>query len=92
MTRDKSETDAARARISSQMAINEKVKVADVVLDNSSTKEDLNKQVNALIQHLEKETRWTWLLEWLIPPLGLIGAAWVLLRRSVRRKLRSKEQ
>ena len=54
MTRDKSETDAARARISSQMAINEKVKVADVVVDNSSTKEDLNKQVNALIQHYEE--------------------------------------
>lgn len=40
---------AAQARINSQMPILEKCKRADVVLDNSSTKEDLLKQVDAAI-------------------------------------------
>ncbi|MBV8886304.1 MAG: dephospho-CoA kinase [Chroococcidiopsidaceae cyanobacterium CP_BM_RX_35] len=41
---------AAQARIDSQMPIAEKCKRADVVLDNSSTKEDLLKQVDAAIE------------------------------------------
>jgi len=42
--------EAAQARIDSQMPIAEKCKLADVVLDNSSTKEDLLKQVDEAIK------------------------------------------
>jgi len=91
MARDESQEAAAKARIQSQMPISEKTKVADAILDNSGTKEDLTEQFEVLVKQLERETRWTWLLEWLVPPLGLIGAAWVVLRKAVRRNFERKK-
>ncbi len=46
MTRDRLTLEQAQARISSQMAIQKKIARADVVLDNSSTPENLYKQVD----------------------------------------------
>ncbi|WP_421655616.1 dephospho-CoA kinase [Leptothermofonsia sp. ETS-13] len=46
MTRDRLTLEQAQARISSQMAIQKKTARADVVLDNSSTPENLYKQVD----------------------------------------------
>mgnify|MGYP000542409127 CR=1 FL=1 len=49
MQRDNLTLEQARARIDSQMSIDEKCDRADVVLDNSSTLEALLKQVDAAI-------------------------------------------
>ena len=57
------------------MSMAEKVAYADVVLDNSSTPEALRVQVEELLQRWRKQTRFTWLVEWLIPPAGLLVAA-----------------
>ncbi|MCL6436520.1 MAG: dephospho-CoA kinase [Leptolyngbyaceae cyanobacterium HOT.MB2.61] len=46
MMRDRLTLEQAQARISSQMAIQKKIARADVVLDNSSTPENLYKQVD----------------------------------------------
>lgn len=46
MTRDRLTLEQAQARISSQMSIQKKAARADVVLDNSSTPENLYKQVD----------------------------------------------
>ena len=84
MLRDQSTEEAAKARISSQMSMAEKVAYADVVLDNSSTPEALRAQVEELLQRWRKQTRFTWLVEWLIPPVGLLVAAVTLAYRNWR--------
>lgn len=48
------ETDA-QARIDSQMPLSEKIKYADVVIENGGTLEDLEKQVDALWEELQEE-------------------------------------
>ena len=83
MSRDNSEEDAAMARIRSQMPIAEKTKYADVVLDNTGELGELQDKINALVQTLEKDVQWTWMIEWLIPPFGLLMAALTMLRRRV---------
>lgn len=91
MARDKSTEDAARARIGSQMPITQKSKYADEVIDNSKTKEDLDLQVRKLLEKLDRETLWTWLLEWLVPPLGLVAAALTVSVRAVGRRVRTEK-
>ncbi|KAI5900666.1 CoaE-domain-containing protein [Schizophyllum commune H4-8] len=84
MLRDQSTEEAARARINAQMSMAEKVAYADVVLDNSTTPEALRAQVEELLQQWRKQTRYTWLLEWLVPPVGLLVAAVTLAYRNWR--------
>lgn len=50
MERDQSGEDEARKRIGSQMPLNQKVKLADAVIDNNGTKENTLKQLDALLQ------------------------------------------
>ena len=50
MQRDRLSAEAAQARINSQMPIEDKAAIADVVLDNSSTSVALLKQVDAAIK------------------------------------------
>lgn len=49
MKRDYLTVEQAQARINSQMSIDEKAKLADVVLDNSSTMDDLVEQIDAAL-------------------------------------------
>ncbi|KAL1761332.1 dephospho-CoA kinase-domain-containing protein [Schizophyllum commune] len=84
MLRDQSTEEAAKARIGSQMSMAEKVLYADVVLDNSSTPEALRSQVQELLQRWRKQTRFTWIVEWLVPPVGLLVAAMTLAYRNWR--------
>ncbi|KAI4522116.1 CoaE-domain-containing protein [Schizophyllum commune Loenen D] len=95
MLRDQSTEEAARARINSQMSMAEKVTYADVVLDNSSTPEALRAQVEELLQRWRNQTRFTWIIEWLVPPIGLIAAAVTLAYRNwrfaARRRLMFKD-
>jgi dephospho-CoA kinase len=55
MRRDRLSLKQAQARISSQMAIQKKTDRADVVLDNSSTLENLFKQVDLRLTHQPKK-------------------------------------
>lgn len=87
MARDKSTEDDARARIGSQMAIAQKTAYADEVIDNNGLKDDLNQRVIELIRKLDRDTRWTWLLEWLLPPTGLVAAVITVSVRALRRHL-----
>lgn len=75
MARDNSSREAALARVNSQMPISSKVERADIVIDNNGPREALKGQVRNLVEQLESKTRWTWILDWLIPPFGLLSAA-----------------
>lgn len=48
MARDHIDAEAARARIQSQLALHEKVKLADFVIDNSGSRDATSAQVQAL--------------------------------------------
>jgi len=50
MERDGSSEEGARARIEAQMGIEEKVKYANVVLDNSGSVEDLERRVAEYVE------------------------------------------
>jgi len=63
----------ARGRIASQWDIDEKKKLADVVIENNSSKEDLERMVVEVVsQKLSRSRFWTWMLR--IPPVGLMFA------------------
>ena len=86
MKRDECPREDAVARLNSQIPITDKVAYADEVLDNSGSIEDLKEQVDALVQRLEAEVGWTWLLSWVSPPIGVLSAAWVLALRAFKRR------
>jgi dephospho-CoA kinase len=90
MNRDSSSREDALARLGSQLPISEKVTYADIVIDNSGSKLELEDDVKGLIERLEMEAGWTWRLNWLLPPLGLLAAASTLLWRLRQRKRRTK--
>jgi dephospho-CoA kinase len=75
--------EAATQRIRSQMPLNEKVKLADIVLDNSSDLDQLNVQVKNLISRLTPPIS-SWLLGWLVPPLALAISAYAIQDYAVR--------
>ena len=50
MERDQSSENEARQRINSQMALSQKLKLADAVIDNNGTKENTIKQLDALLR------------------------------------------
>jgi dephospho-CoA kinase len=50
--RDKLNADQAKKRINSQMPLGEKIELADFVIDNSGSKEDLKKRVRGLCELL----------------------------------------
>ena len=82
MNRDSSTREDALARLGSQLPISEKVTYADIVLDNSGSRSELEDHVQGLIKRLERDAGWTWRLSWLLPPLGLLSMVWTLLRRQ----------
>ncbi|KAI7851880.1 dephospho-CoA kinase [Circinella umbellata] len=73
MNRDGLSEDAATQRIRAQMPLSDKVKRADVVLDNSTNIAQLETQVKNLISRI-KPSPITWLLEYAGPPAILVGA------------------
>lgn len=86
MNRDSSSKEDALARLGSQLPISEKVIYADIVVDNSGSKSELENHVKGLIKRLEMEAGWTWRLSWLLPPLGLLAAALTLWRQRQRKR------
>jgi len=85
MNRDNSSREDALSRLRSQLPITEKVEYADQVVENSGSLHDLEMQVDLFVQRLERECGWSWRACWLIPPLGLLSAVWVLFWRAIRR-------
>jgi len=86
-----SEEDA-RGRIASQWDVNDKKELADVVIENNSTKEDLERRIGEVVKGQFSRSRfWTWLLR--IPLVGLIFAILTFLRRIyIRRKRNLKKK
>jgi len=83
--------DDAQGRIASQWDIDDKKKLADVVIENDSSKEALEQSVAAVVkQHLSRSQLWTWILR--IPPVGLAFAFMIFIQQSFRRRSRQKSQ
>ncbi|KAF8889879.1 CoaE-domain-containing protein [Infundibulicybe gibba] len=89
MNRDGSTQEDASSRLKSQIPISQKVEYADLVIDNSGSRQDLDAQVDSLVRQLEREVGWTWRLSWWFPLAGLISAGWMLLWRMVSFSRRS---
>ena len=87
MERDGSTREDAYSRLSSQLSIEEKAKYADILIDNSGTKERLEDQVDAFVEDMRRSAGWTWIVNWLIPPVGVLSAVSTLLFRALKRQL-----
>jgi len=80
----------AEGRIVSQWDINDKKKLADVVIENDSSREALERRLAALVKrHFARSRLWTWILR--IPPVGLAFAVTIFIERSFRRRIRDKK-
>ncbi|KJA28296.1 hypothetical protein HYPSUDRAFT_692004 [Hypholoma sublateritium FD-334 SS-4] len=90
--RDSSSEEDARSRLNSQLPISEKVQYADIVIDNSGSKQELQAHVDDLIRRLEKQAGWSWRLSWLIPPLGPLSAVWTLFWRRIARRRKAAQR
>ncbi|KAJ7165855.1 dephospho-CoA kinase-domain-containing protein [Mycena filopes] len=85
MQRDNSSREDATSRLNSQLAIAEKVRYADRVVDNSGSLQELEAHVNALVESLDRDAGWTWRLSWVFPPWGLLSGLWTLTWRTLAR-------
>ena len=86
MSRDKSTRADASSRLNSQLPITSKVAYADFVIDNSGSLTDLHGEVMSCIGKLERVVGWSWLVSWLLPPVGLLSAVWCMSWRAFQRK------
>ncbi|KAI0373049.1 CoaE-domain-containing protein [Pilatotrama ljubarskyi] len=89
MKRDNSSRADASSRLNAQLPITEKVQYADIVIDNSGSLQDLERQVDQLVQRLLKDAGWSWRISWLFPPWGVASAIWTLSWRALRRSRKS---
>lgn len=88
MSRDKSTQQAALSRLNAQMPLASKLEYSDHVLDNSGSLTELEEQVNTLVARFRRDAGWSWVVSWLLPPVGLIMGLWRLSWRSVGRRRR----
>ena len=86
--RDKSTQQAALNRINSQLPLASKLEYSDHVLDNSGSLTDLEEQVGTLVTRFRGDAGWSWVVSWLLPPVGLIMGLWRLSWKSVGRRRR----
>lgn len=86
MQRDSSSLEDATSRLNSQLPIAEKVPYADIVIDNSGSPQELDAQVNAIIHKLDSEMGWLWWVGYILPPVSLFSAIWVLATRYLSSK------
>lgn len=91
MLRDSSTREDASARLNSQLPIATKVEYADLVIDNSGSRAELEDQVVEFIRKMNKEVgNVRWLLSWLVPPIGIALAGWTLVKRNIVSRRRRK--
>jgi len=86
MKRDGSSEEEALSRMNSQIPTSSKVSFADIVINNSGTRSELEAHVQTLIHRLDATAGWSWRISWLVPPFALLSAAAVILRRRFTRK------
>ena len=92
MSRDNLTEEAALPRIRSQLPISDKIHVADKVIDNSGSLQDLKEQVENLLVKLRSKVKWTWLPSWICPPFGLLLGIWTLISRNHLRRDKKRTQ
>jgi dephospho-CoA kinase len=85
--RDNITVSAAQDMLAAQMPLSEKVAFADKVVDNSAGVIELEHQVAVLAASLRAKAGWSWRISWLLPPIGIIFAAWSLASRALLRYL-----
>src|SRR5277367_1564611 len=79
-----------QGRLAVKWDLRDKKKLADVVIENDSSKEALEQRVAAMVrQHFSRSRIWTWILR--IPPVGLAFALVIFIQRSFRRTTREKK-
>ncbi|KAF8312387.1 CoaE-domain-containing protein [Clavulina sp. PMI_390] len=88
MRRDHLPQSAALSRLNAQLPLASKLEYSDHVLDNSGSPAELEEQVHSLIARFDRDAGWTWLISWLLPPIGLLMGLWRLSWKSVQRKRR----
>ncbi|MCO5613880.1 hypothetical protein L7F22_068158 [Adiantum nelumboides] len=88
----------AENRLSSQLALEKKIPYADIVLDNATNaKSSLEEQVKQVVkrwevQHNRGLGKVKTVLQWLVPPVGLIMALYATWARSSRVSKRLREE
>jgi len=97
MRRDGSTREDASSRLNSQLPITEKLPYADHVVENSGTLLELEAETWSLINKLTRESGgFTWLLCWLIPPVGMLlglnSLTWKLVKGDRRRASRRRDE
>ncbi|KAG6371394.1 dephospho-CoA kinase [Boletus reticuloceps] len=88
MARDKSTRADASSRLNSQLSITAKVAYADIVIDNSGSLAELDGEAMSCLGKLERAVGRTWIVSWLLPPVGLLSAVWCLSWKTFQRKRR----
>lgn len=92
MIRDGSNKPDASARLNSQLPITKKLEYADQIIENSGSIAELENEVVAFLNKLDKQVGgWWWLACWLIPPVGLTSAGFTLILRALRSNFRRKK-
>ncbi|RDB22987.1 Dephospho-CoA kinase [Hypsizygus marmoreus] len=92
MMRDNSTVEEATSRLNSQLPIAEKVEYADIVIDNSGTPQELDAQIDAFVEKLDKEVGWIWWIGYILPFMSLFSAIWVLTSRWLRRSSQQRKK
>jgi len=97
MRRDGTTREDASSRLNSQLPIGEKLPYADYVVENSGTLIELEAETQLLINKLTRESGgFTWLLCWLIPPIGILfglqSLAWKRIKKDRRRVSRKRSE
>jgi len=83
MLRDNSSEKDASARLNSQLPITKKIEYADIIVDNSGTRAQLDNQAAAFVEKTNRSAGGArWLLNWLVPPAGVVSALWTLMSRN----------
>ncbi|UZJ51856.1 hypothetical protein CBS101457_001176 [Exobasidium rhododendri] len=87
----------ANHRLSSQLSLEKKLPYADIVLDNADgVSETLEEQVKGVVERWKRERsqglgRLRTLVQWLVPPVGVLMAAWSVYSRTSRVARRKAE-
>ena len=57
------------------------------MIDNSGEQKELDGQVRRVIDKLRRHAGWTWIVSWLLPPVGLLSGALTIFYRIFFKKV-----
>lgn len=90
MKRDGSTREDASSRLKSQLPIAEKLPYADYIVENSGTILELEVETQLLVNKLNRGSGGlTWLLCWLVPPVGVLFGLKSLASRYIKKDKRA---